>query len=123
MATQKKKNGDSIIDRAFVSSLKKLEEGITKGMSVLNQERERKISFKDVEYVMRNNTAEMANLVKEAKVVKAPISNHIKECYSSLMKCDELFKKSSIDEVNNKIDELFNRVIVEIKNKCKTAAF
>ncbi|CAD2083994.1 conserved Plasmodium protein, unknown function [Plasmodium vinckei lentum] len=113
-------HNENTINRIYESSLKKLEENIDKGKLVLKAEKERKIDFKGVELNLKNHMNEMTKLVKEAKNIKTLSSNNIKDFYNSLIKCDELCDKFTTDEINKKINNIFDTMLVEINTKCKT---
>ncbi|CRH01010.1 conserved Plasmodium protein, unknown function [Plasmodium relictum] len=116
---RKKNDSENIINRTYESCLRKLEENIQKSKLVLKNEKEKKINFKDIEFNIKNHMNEMTKLVKEAKIINSSTSNNIKDFYNALIKCEELCYQLTSDDINQKINEMFNNIVMEINNKCK----
>ncbi|GAW81898.1 hypothetical protein, conserved [Plasmodium gonderi] len=110
---------ENAVEEIYLSSIRKAQENIEISKHHLKGDKSKKISFKDCEFAIKNHTNEMTKLVKEASLIRGATSNSIKDYYDWLVKCDGLIRNLSYDDINKKIHEMFNAVIVEINSRCK----
>ncbi|SBT38764.1 conserved Plasmodium protein, unknown function [Plasmodium ovale wallikeri] len=114
-----KHDSDSMVSQTYEASLRKLAESIENGKHLVRGEKERKINFMDIEFNIQKHANAMNKLIRESNLIRTSARNSINDFYNSFTKCEEHFDKLSPDDINQKINNVFNGVEAEINNKCK----
>ncbi|CAA9989200.1 conserved Plasmodium protein, unknown function [Plasmodium knowlesi strain H] len=111
--------GTNLVEETYLSSIRRVQESIERKKHTLREDNSIKISFKECDYAIKKHTNAVAKMMKDASHMRGAASTNISEYYSWLIKCDSFIKSLTCEDINMKINEMFDVVIAEINSRCK----